>query len=141
VLLVLVALGLLSSLALADATREWRVAALAADAVRAKAAAMQAMLEAAYPPDLHALCVSGALALQSREVSVAAGSASISWRPLSTGVFRAEVEGTGPLGARHRLQALLVPDSAERVMGLFRCPGATRLEPVPGRWLDGHPEG
>lgn len=142
VLTVVVALGLLSALSLTEAVREWRVATLAEDALRARAAALRALTETAAPPDLPALCVSGPLALQTRILDLPpAASAAISWRSLRPGLVRAAVEGRGVHGARYRLQAYLRPDSAERVMGLFRCPAATRLEPASGRWVDGHPEG
>lgn len=142
VLAVLVALGLLSSLALGDAVRDWRVATLAEDAVRARAAAMTALAATGHPPDLAALCVSGPLLEQSRVVPSAPGTvARIRWRSLQPGIVRADTEGAGMHGARHRLQALLTPDSTERVMGLLRCPAATRLVPAAARWTDGHPEG
>jgi len=142
VLAVLVALMLLSALALSEAMIEWRVATLADDAVRARSAALRGLAVTGNPPDLAALCAAGPLAVQRRDLPVvAAARAGVSWRQLGGGVVRAEVEGEGIHGARHRLWVLLVPDSAERVMGLFRCPRATRLVPVPGRALDRHPEG
>jgi hypothetical protein len=142
VLAVLVLLALLSALALGTAVQEYRVATLAEDAVRARAAAGRGLSEVAAPPDLIALCVGGPGLEQLRVLpSEAGGSAIIRWRALGGGVVRAEVEGRGQHGARHRLLALQVPDSAERVVGLFRCPAATRLVPVPGRWVEGHPEG
>lgn len=142
VLMVVVALAMLSALAFSEAVREWRVASLAEDAVQARAASLTAMASSRVPPDLAALCVSGPLMTQGRAVPVAAGgSASLRWRSLGGGVIRVEAEGRGRFGARARLQALLVPDSTERSMGLLRCPDARRLVPVTGRWLDGHPEG
>lgn len=142
VLAVLVALMLLSALALSEAMLDWRVARFAADAVRARGAAMRGLAVVATPPDLAALCVSGPLAVQERSLPPVAGTgARIRWRHLGGGVMRAEVQGTGLQGARHRVWALLVPDTTERVMGLFRCPAALRLVPVPGRATDGHPEG
>jgi hypothetical protein len=142
VLGVLVALGLLSALSLADATRDWRVATLAQDALLARAAALSALAAAGDPPDLAVLCSSGPMATQVRVLALDGGSsATLGWRALQPGLVRADIEGRGLHGARHRLQAYLAPDSAERVMGLFRCPTATRLVPAAGRWLDGHPEG
>lgn len=142
VLGVLVALGLLSSLALSDAVRDWRVASLAEDAVRARAAAMHGLALAGDPTDLAGLCVSGPLAVRSMDVPTSGGTrARIRWRVLQPGIVRVDTEGAGTHGARHRLQALLTPDSAERVMGLYRCPSATRLVPAAVRWTDGHPEG
>lgn len=142
VLAVLVLLGLLSALALSSAVQEWRVATLAEDAVRARAAAQRGLSGADAPPDLAALCVGGPGTEQARVSAAAAGGhARVRWWPLGSGVVLAEVEGRGSHGARMRIRALLVPDSTERVGGLLRCPGATRLLPVPGRWAGGDPEG
>jgi hypothetical protein len=142
VLAVLVALALLSALMLLDAVQEARVSGLAADAVRARAAAYRGVALAHAPPDLATLCVSGPLAEQSRTSPGADGStATVRWRSARDGLIRAEIEGRGRTGARHRLLAEMWPDSAERVMGLYRCPDARVLRPVPGGWLEGHPEG
>lgn len=142
VLMVVVALAMLSALAFSEAVRDWRVASLAEDGVHARAAALSALAESRVPPDLAGLCVSGPLAPQQRTVPLHGGaSAVVRWRALGGGVVRAEAEGRGRFGARTRLHALLVPDSAERSMGLLRCPDARRLVPVTGRWQDGHPEG
>ena len=142
VLAVLVALALLSSLAMFDAVQEWRVAGLAADRVRARAAAVEGLGDAATPPDLAALCIRSPLAAEERSrVAVGGGRLRVVWRHLGEGLVRAEVEGTGRTGARARLIALMVPDSGERVAGLFRCPDARRLVPAGPGWLEGHPEG
>lgn len=142
VLAVLIALTLLSALALSEALLDWRVANLADDGVRARAAALRGLAAVESPPDLAALCVAGPLVTQQLVLPTVVGTtARIRWRQLGGGVMRAEVEGQGVHGARHRVWALLVPDSTERTMGLFRCPAATRLIPVPGRWVDRHPEG
>jgi hypothetical protein len=142
VLAVLVALAMLSALMLLDAVQESRVSALAADAVRARAAALRGVAIAHSPPDLAALCVSGPLVAQTRMSPGADGSITmVRWRSVREGLVRAEIEGRGRSGARLRLLAELWPDSSERVMGLFRCPDARRLRPVPGVWLEGHPEG
>jgi hypothetical protein len=142
VLAVLIALALLSALALWDAVLDWRAASYADDALRARAAAMQGLAAVGQPPDLPSLCVSGPLAAQWEELPVEQGTtASVSWRSLGGGMVRVDVEGRGIHGARYRAWALLAPDTAERSMGLFRCPGATRLVPVPGHWRGRHPEG
>lgn len=142
VLASLALLMLLSALALAAALQDWRVATLSEDSVRARAAALRALEIVPAPPDLAALCVGGPGLEQVAELPVVAGgTARVRWRPLGGGVVRAEIEGRGLHGGRHRLLAHQVPDSAERQAGLFRCPAATRLVPVPGRWVEGHPEG
>ncbi len=136
------ALMLLGALALSEAMLDWRVATLADDAVRARAAALRGLSVVAAPPDLAGLCLSGPLAVQERVLPPVGGTGvRIRWRQLGGGVVRAEVEGTGRHGARHRVWTLLVPDSTERVLGLLRCPAAVRLLPVPGRATDRHPEG
>lgn len=142
VLAVLVLLGLLSALSLASAVQEWRVATLAEDAVRARAAAQRGLSGVHAPPDLASLCVGGPGTEQARwDAPVAGGDARVRWWPLGSGVVLAEVEGRGSHGARTRLRALLVPDSTERVGGLLRCRDATRLLEVPGRWAGADPEG
>lgn len=142
VLSVLVALGLLSALALSDALLDWRAATLADDAVRARAAAIRGLGSASQPPDLAALCVGGPLLSQERTIPVPGGSgATVTWRSLGNGMVRVDVAGWGLHGARHGAWGLMRPDSAERVMGLFRCPDAVRLEPVHTRWRGRHPEG
>lgn len=142
VLAVLVLLGLLSALVLASAVQEWRVATLAEDAVRARAASLRGLGAIPFPPDLAALCVGGPGVEQEAEVPwLAGGAGRVRWRALGGGLVQAEVEGWGRHGGRARLLALQVPDSTEREGGLLRCPGASRLVPVPGRWVEGHPEG
>lgn len=142
VLAVMVALALLSSLALFDAVQEWRVASLAGDRVEARAAALSALASTRTPPDLASLCISPPVVEQVAAASVVGrGSARIAWRHFGGGAVRAEVAGTGIHGTRSRLVVLLRPDSSERVGGLFRCPRAAALEPVGDRPVEGHPEG
>jgi uncharacterized membrane protein len=142
VLAAIVSLGLLASLALFDAVQEWRVAGLAEDQVLARAGAMEGLDAVARPADLAGLCLRPPLS-----VEVAAGASSsggryrVRWQHLGAGLVRAEVEGLGRLGGRSRLIALVVPDTSERVSGLFRCPVATRLIPAGPGWLETHPEG
>jgi hypothetical protein len=142
VLAALVALALLSALALFDAVQEWRVAGLADDQVVARAALQEGLDELTRPTDLALLCVSPALARQ-MAIGPAAGGGEyrLSWWHLGDGLVRAEVEGRGRLRARARAIALLRPDSSERVMGLYRCPSATGLRPAGTGWLTTHPEG
>ncbi len=142
VLAVIVALGLLSSLALSDAVRDWRVATLAEDAVRARAAALEALAAARAPVDLQALCLLGPLGEQESQVVTGPGSSGrVRWRMPQAGIVLVDAEGVGAHGARHRLHALLRPDTAERVSGLYRCPDASRLVRAAARWTDGDPEG
>jgi len=142
VLAAILALGLLGSLALFDAVLEWRVAGLADDRVLARAAAIEGTDAVSAPPDLAGLCVAPPLAWQERAGTAAAGGRyRVRWQHLGQGLVRAEVEGTGRIGARSRLVALVRPDSSERVSGLFRCPAARRLIPAVPRWLETHPEG
>ena len=142
VLAAIVALGLLASLALFDAVLEWRVAGLADDQVVARAAAVEGIDAVADPPDLEGLCVRPPLAWEER-VGTAAGGGRfrVRWQHLGDGLVRAEVEGTGRIGSRARVIALVRPDSSERVSGLFRCPSGVRLVPAAPQWLEAHPEG
>lgn len=142
VLAAIVVLGLLSSLALFDAVLEWRVAGLADDQVVARAAAVEGTDAVADPPDLGGLCVRPPLAWEERAGTTAAGGRyRVRWQHLGDGLVRAEVEGTGRIGARSRVIALVRPDSSERVSGLYRCPSAVRLIPAVPQWLETHPEG
>lgn len=142
VLAAILALSLLASLALFDAVLEWRVAGLADDQVLARAAALEAVDVVAEPPDLAGLCLRPPLDWVEREGGTAAGGRyRVRWQHLGEGLMRAEVEGTGRIGARARMIALVRPDSSERVSGLFRCPVARRLIPAAPRWLEAHPEG
>ncbi len=142
VLAAILALSLLASLALFDAVLEWRVAGLADDQVLARAAALEAVDAVAEPPDLAGLCLRPPLDWVERVGGTAAGGRyRVRWQHLGGGLMRAEVEGTGRIGARARMIALVRPDSSERVSGLFRCPVARRLIPAAPRWLEAHPEG
>lgn len=142
VLAALVALALLSALALFDAVQEWRVAGLADDQLIARAALHEGLDALARPTDLPLLCVSPPLSRQvATAPSVGGGAYRIAWSHLGGGLVRAEAEGRGRVGARTRAIALLRPDSSERAMGLYRCPAATRLAPAGTVWLTAHPEG
>ncbi|MCE9600725.1 MAG: hypothetical protein K8S21_00740 [Gemmatimonadetes bacterium] len=142
VLAAILALGLLASLALFDAVLEWRVAGLADDQVLARAAAVEGTDAVADPPDLGGLCVRPPLAWEERVGTTAGGGRfRVRWQHLGDGLVRAEVEGTGRIGARSRVIALVRPDSSERASGLFRCPSAVRLVPAAPQWLETHPEG
>ena len=138
----IMALGLLSSLALFDAVQEWRVAGLADDQVLARAAVLQGVDAVAHPPDLPGLCVRPPLASVAATGPGAGGGAwLVRWRHLGDGLVRAEVEGRGRAGSRARVMALVVPDSGGRSSGLYGCAAATRLVPAGPGWLEGHPEG
>lgn len=142
VLAALIALALLSALALFDAVQEWRVAGLADDQLIARAALHEGLDALAEPTDLPLLCVSPPLAGQVVTAASAGGGAyHLTWSHLGGGLVRAEAEGRGRVGARARAIALMRPDSSERVMGLYRCPAATRLAPAGAVWLTAHPEG
>lgn len=142
VLAALVALALLSALAMFDAVQEWRVAGLADDQVVARAALQEGLDALAAPTDLPLLCVSPALARQvGAGSSAGGGSYRLSWSHLGGGLVRAEAEGRGRVRARARAIALLRPDSSERSMGLYGCPAATRLRPAGVGWLTSHPAG
>ena len=142
VLAAIIALGLLGSLALFDAVLEWRVAGLADDQVLARSALIEGTDAVADPPDLAGLCVRPPLAWEERVGQTDRGGRyRVRWQHLGDGLVRAEVEGSGRIGARARVIALVRPDSSERVSGLFRCPVARRLIPAAPRWLETHPEG
>ncbi len=142
VLAALVALGLLSALALFDAVLDWRVAGSADDELVARAAMHEGLDALARPTDLALLCVSPSLAAQfSTGASAAGGRYRLTWSHLGDGLVRAEAEGRGRQGAVARATALLRPDSSERELGLVRCPQAARLVPAGAGWLTASPGG
>ncbi|MBA3855078.1 MAG: hypothetical protein C0503_11735 [Gemmatimonas sp.] len=141
-LLVLVALGLLSSLALTDALQSARTATLAEDEARARAAVLDALAGASTPPDLPWLC----LQPPAQPVIVVDSTPSgqrieLRWWALRPGVIRVELTGFGRHGARHRRVGWMRPDSLDPTPLLPGCPAATRLLPAGPDWLGGHPEG
>ncbi len=142
VLLTMVALALLSALALSDAVQEWRVATLSDDAVAARAALLEGVDAAASPPDLAALCVLPALMEQSATAPAAGGGRyRITWAHLGGGIVRLRIRGEGPRGAREGAVGLVRPDSGEVAAGLFSCPDASGLVPAAGGWLAADPGG
>ncbi len=141
VILVMVALAILSSLALFDALQAWRVALLAEDGVRARAAAMGALGTAFLPPNLALLCLQPPSLLTLDSTESAGGRAEVGWRALGGGYVRAEIIGFGRQGARQRLVVLLTPDSLPALPGVPGCPSATRLRPQGQVWVLRHPLG
>ena len=141
VLAVLLTTAMLSALVLIAAAQEQRVAGLAQDRLRARAAAIEGLLLAGAPPDVEELCLRPPLApMEVARATVSGGTVRLRWRHLGAGLVRLEVEGRGAQGSRWRDQGYLRPDPAPAPLP-FGCPGATRLKPVGARWLDGHPEG
>jgi hypothetical protein len=142
VLFTLLALAVLSSLALFDALQAWRAAALAEDALRARAAAHTALPEVFAPPSLAWLCLQPPHLRIEREVTSASGGrVRIAWRTLGPADQRAVVTGFGRHGARHRLLVRLTPDSLPGDPWVPGCPTATRLDPAGPDWWSRHPEG
>jgi len=136
VLMVMIALGLLSSLALFDAVQSWRVALLAEDSVRARAAAYSAVASTFSPTDLALLCLRPPhFVVGGPVMHTANGTASVGWRSLGRGRVRAEVRGTGRNGAQFDLLVLLKPDSVPALPEVLGCPAATRLVPQGRIWL------
>jgi len=142
VLLVLVALGMLSSLTLGDALQSARVAKLAEDELRARAAAIASDSVLRRPPDLRWLCLQPPSAPQRRVISNRDGSrAEVSWWLVGPGLVRVQVQGVGPAGARHRRLAWLRPDSLVPLDVRPGCPDAEALVPAAADWRAAHPEG
>lgn len=142
VLLVLLALAILASLAFFDALQAWRAAALAEDAVRARAAAHAALAQVFDPPGLAWLCLQPPHLHFDQEVLLPSGErARLVWRSLGPAEQRAEVTGFGTRGARHRLLVRLAPDSLPADPWIPGCPTATRLTPAGPDWWMRHPEG
>jgi hypothetical protein len=142
VLLVLVALGLLSSLALGDALLAARVAALAEDEVRARSAAVSGDSALRHPPDLVWLCLQPPSAPQRRVLVQGDGArVEISWWMVGSGLVRVQVTGVGPAGGRHRRLGWLRPDSLIPLDSRPGCPEARALIPAAINWRAAHPEG
>ncbi len=139
VLLVLVALELLSALALTDALQAARAASLAEEQARVQAAALAAVDSLAHPPDLAWLCVQPPSQPVQRRLPATNGlQVTLRWWSVGDGVLRVEVEATGTQGTRHRRLGWMRSDSVPTGPG---CPTATRLLPLGQPWLGPHPEG
>lgn len=142
VLLVLIALGLLSSLALIDALQATRGARLAEDEARARAVAIAGVEGLFAPPDLPWLCLQPPAApLGATIIYSDQGRAQLRWWSLGAGWVRGEVVGVGASGGRHRRLALLVADSLPTEPTTPGCPGARTLRAAPAPWLAAHPDG
>lgn len=142
VLLVMIALGLLGSLALADAIATSRAAEMVAESVRARAEAHRAVAAAFAPPDLALLCLQPPSAEMVREVTNAdGGSGRVEWRTVARGRVVVTVTGYARDSVRHRLILRLKPDTLPSEPWVPGCPAATRLEWEGGPSWIRHPEG
>lgn len=142
VLLVLLALGLLSSLALGDAVLASRVAALGEDELRARAAVLAGDSLLRYPPHLALLCLQPPSVPQRRVLGrLDGGRIEVLWWMAGSGLVRAQISGVGPGGGRHRRLAWLRPDSLDPLDPRPGCPEARALIPAALTWRSGHPEG
>jgi hypothetical protein len=142
VLLVLTALGLLSSLSLFDALQATRGARLAEDEARARAVAIAAAEGLFLPPDMPWLCLQSPATPLSATLNYGPmGEAQLRWWSLGGGRVRGEVVGLGKNGGRHRRLALLVADSLPVDSLMPGCLGARALRPAPAPWLSPHPDG
>lgn len=141
-LLVLVALGLLSALALTDALQASRAATLAEDEARARGALLEALGLATRPPDLRWLCLQPPMRpLTLVDTTPTGQRLELRWWMIGPGVVRVELVGVGRHGARHRRVGWLRPDSLDPSDPRPGCPTATQLIPLGPDWLGGHPEG
>jgi hypothetical protein len=142
VLLVLIALGLLSSLGLFDALQALHAARLAEDEVQARAAAISGVEGLFTPSDLPWLCLHPPSAPLGATLDTdGEGRAELRWWSLGGGRVRGEVVGVGASGGRHRRLALLVADSLSTSPAEPGCPGARALRPATAPWLLAHPDG
>lgn len=142
VLLVLVALGLMSSLALSDALLASRVATLAEDEARARGVVLSGVEGVRTPPDLLWLCLQPpARPVRTVQLLADGGSLELVWWMVAPGVVRAQITGVAAGGGRHRRIAWLRPDSLLPMDVRPGCPDAGTLVPAGEDWLVGHPEG
>jgi len=142
VLLVLVALGVLSSLALFDALQATRGARLAEDEARARAAAIAGVEGLRFPSNVPWLCLQPpSTPLGESFTKLGGGRVQLRWWSLGGGRVRGEVVGVGGSGARHRRIAQLVADSLTSDSLIPGCPEARVLRPASSAWLSAHPDG
>lgn len=142
VLLVMLALGLLSSLALFDAVQATRAGRLAQDEALAYAAAVEGVAGLLNPPDLAWLCLQPPATPLRRDVAIEGGGrAELAWWSLGRGRVRGAVVGIGQGGGRHRRLAWLVADSVPSDVGTPGCPTAAGLRPASAKWIQAHPDG
>lgn len=142
VVLVLVALGLLSSLALFDALQATRGARLAEDEARARAIAISGVEDLLAPPNAPWLCLQPpAAVVRATTLYGARGRVELRWWSLGRGRLRGMVVGLGPYGGQHRRVAHLAPDSLPVDSLILGCPDARGLRPAGPRWLVAHPDG
>ena len=142
VLLVLVALGLMSSLALSDALLASRVATLAEDEARARGVVLAGVEGVRTPPDLQWLCLQPpAQPVRTTQTLADGDRLELVWWMVAPGVVRAQITGVAAGGGRHRRLAWLRPDSLLPMDARPGCPDAAGLVPAADEWLVGHPEG
>lgn len=141
-LLVLVALGMLSALALMDAVQAARVATLGEDEALARAAVLGGFNRLATPPDLPWLCLQPpARPLVVSDRLADGRRVERRWWMVAPGLVRVEVVGIGVGGSRQRRIGWMRPDSLPPSAPHVGCPDARRLQPIGVSWLGGHPEG
>ncbi len=142
VLLVMLALGLLSALALFDAVQATRAGRLARDEALAYAAAVAGVAALFVPPDIVWLCLQPPSSPLRRAHSTDdGGRVELVWWSLGYGRVRGEVTGVGGGGGRQRRFAWLRADSIPIDPGTPGCPAAKRLQPLSPVWLRAHPDG
>lgn len=141
-LLVMLALSMLSALALTDAAQAARAATLGEDEARARAALLQAFGRLSTPPDVPWLCLQPPAQPVVVHDRLPDGTrVERRWWMVGPGVVRVEVVGIGVGGSRQRRIGWMRPDSLEPPGPWVGCPRAQRLQPIGVRWLEEHPEG
>lgn len=142
VLLSCLALGLLAALSLMEAAQALRIAGLAEDEVRARAAVWNGIARSLDPPDLAWLCLQPPAQAVERSWPLPNGTRSRStWWMLPAGLVRAEVEGRGRAGARQLRVLLLQPTPPDTASAALGCPAAVGLRAAAADWIQPHPEG
>lgn len=142
VLLVMLALGLLSALALFDAVQATRAGRLARDEALAYATAVAGVSGLLVPPDIAWLCLQPPSSpLRRAHAMEGGGRVELVWWSLGYGRVRGEVTGVGGGGGRQRRLAWLRADSIPLDSGTPGCPAAKRLQPMSPVWLRAHPDG
>lgn len=142
VLLSCLALGLIAALSLMDAAQSLRIAGLAEDELRARAALWDGIGRALRPPDLAWLCLQPPASPVEQSWTAPNGTRSAAtWWMLPAGLVRAEVVGRGRAGASQRRVLLLRPVPGDSAGAGPGCPSAASLERAAADWIQPHPEG
>lgn len=132
ILFIVLWLSALAAIALGRASTAVQRSTVAMDALDAYRGLIFGLEVATTPPSVPDLCLSVPLRLWRQRWSLDGGrGVEVRWRHVGAAVVLAEIDATGPRGARRRVLVWLVPDSVEQTPAGMRCYGST-LRPAAG---------